>query len=67
MLEQLRNPLKVLHVGLATWDCLDVLRIRKAHVKVLFKHVPHRLPINSGRFHGNMLDAEILQPANKLK
>jgi hypothetical protein len=50
----------VLHVGLTAWNPLDVLRVRQEHLKVLFKYVPHWLPIDSGRFHGNMLDTEAL-------
>jgi hypothetical protein len=58
-LKLLCNSLTGLHVGLATWDCRDVLRIRKDRVKVLFKHLPYRLPMSSGRFHGNMLDPKL--------
>jgi len=67
MPQEFRNPLTVLHIGLATWDRLDMLRIRQEHLKVLFEYIPDRFPIDSGRFHGNMPDPETLQPANKLK
>jgi hypothetical protein len=49
MLEQLCNLLTALHIGFATGDRLDMLRIRKDHLKVFFKYIPDKLPINSSR------------------
>lgn len=31
MLQQIRNPLTVFLIGLAAWNCLDVLRVDQQH------------------------------------
>ena len=43
-----------------------MLSIRKHHMKMLFEHVPDRLPIHTGRFHGNMPDTKAPEPLGQL-
>jgi hypothetical protein len=66
MSEQLRYPLAVHHVGLAARHRLDVLSVSKHHMKVLFEHVPDRLPIHASRLHGNMPDIQAPEPLSQL-
>src|SRR3954470_7903149 len=56
-LEQLAQPLRVLDVGLAAGDLLDMARVDQQAVKVVLEHRPDRLPVDPGRLHRNALDA----------
>ena len=41
---------------------LDVPRVDEHQLEVVLEHRPHRLPVDAGRLHRDLLDAERLQP-----
>ncbi len=49
VLEQLRDPLRVPHVGLAAGDGLHVLGVEQPHGHDFFEAVERRLPVRRGR------------------
>jgi hypothetical protein len=55
MLQEIREPLRVLHVRLATRHRLDVLGIDQHERELLFQHIPNRLPVDPRRLHGHHL------------
>ena len=57
VLEQLGDPLGVLDVGLAAGDLLDVLGVDQHHLEAALQQVEDRLPVDAGRFHGDVADA----------
>src|SRR6202140_1483292 len=66
MLQQLRNPFRVLLVGLATRHILDVLRIRQDYRELSFQNVPDWLPVNAAGFHRYLPHTELPYPFGKL-
>jgi hypothetical protein len=56
MRQQLREPLGVLDVGLASRHVLDVLGVGQDQLEALLHHVPHRLPVDPGRLHHDVRD-----------
>jgi hypothetical protein len=66
VLQKLRDPLTVLGVRLASGNCLDMLCVGQQDLKVTFENVPHWLPIHACGFHGDVLNAELLQPHHQL-
>src|SRR5229473_4951543 len=67
VLQQIRDPLAVFLVRLPARHGFDVLRIHQQHLELLRKNVPHRLPVHSGRLHGRMRHAALLQPISQLQ
>jgi hypothetical protein len=58
VVEELRQPLGVLHVGLAPGKDLDMASIDQHELKAaFFEHVPHRLPVLTGRLHHHLGNA----------
>jgi hypothetical protein len=63
---QLRQPFRILHVGLAAGDIPDMEGIdHQGRNSGRFKMREHALPINAGALHHHLLDAMFLQPANQ--
>ena len=54
VLQQLGDPLAVLHVGLVSGNVLQVLRVDQQHCKLPFQNVADRFPGNASRFHGHL-------------
>ena len=61
-LQQLAEPLRVLDVGLASGDLLDVPGVDEHQLEAVLEHRPHRLPVHAGRLHRDLLDPERLKP-----
>jgi hypothetical protein len=61
-LQQLAQPLRVLDVGLAPGDLLDVPGVDQRQLEAVLEHRPDRLPVDAGRFHRDLLDGERLEP-----
>jgi hypothetical protein len=62
VLEQLAEPLGVPDVGLATGHVLDVLGVDEPELEVVLEQVVDRLPVDAGRLHRDVGDAEPLEP-----
>ena len=62
VLQQLRDPLAVGHVGLAAGDAADVLGVDQHQLQAILQQVPHRLPVDAGRFHRGDRHAQSAQP-----
>ena len=60
--DQLRDPLGVLHVGLAAGHVLDVVGVADGQVDVPLQHGIHRLPVDAGALHADVGDAVLGQP-----
>jgi hypothetical protein len=43
-----------------------MLCVGQQNLKVTFENVPHWLPINACGFHGDVLNAKLLQPRDQL-
>src|ERR1022692_346191 len=65
VLEQLRDPLRILNVGLAPWYLFDVLRVDQQDLELIFQQVPDRLPVDPRRFHGQMRYLLLGQPVGQ--
>jgi hypothetical protein len=63
--EQVGDPHRVVHVGLATGYVLDVARVREDQVEVAVQHGPDRLPVHAGRLHRDMRDRVRGEPLGK--
>jgi hypothetical protein len=61
-LQQLAQPLRVLDVGLAPGDLLDVPGVDQHQLEAVLEHRPDRLPVDAGRLHRDLLDGERLEP-----
>lgn len=61
-LEQLAEPLRILDVGLATGNRLDMTSVDERQLEVILEDRPHRLPVDAGSLHRNLLDSERLEP-----
>jgi hypothetical protein len=57
MLQQLRNPLAVTNITLASGHLLQVTGVHQQHLKTAFPDIENRLPVNSGRLHGYVSDS----------
>ena len=62
MSEQIRDPHRVVHVGLAARHVAHVGRVGQHQFACALEHVPHRLPVHAGRFHCRMRDTEGHEP-----
>jgi len=59
---QLRDPLRILHVGLAAGHVLDVMGVADDQVDVAFQHGVDRLPVDAGALHADVGDAVLSKP-----
>ncbi len=66
-LQQLRDPLAVLDIGLASRHVLDVLGVDQEDLEAVLQQVPDRLPVNPGRFHSDMAHPFGLQPVGQFQ
>src|SRR5260221_1203081 len=62
MLQEVGNPLRITHIGLATRDRLDVLGVHHQQFKVSLQEVKNWLPIHARRFEGDMGTASSGEP-----
>ena len=65
MRQQICQPHRVVHVGLAAGHVLDVHRIGEHEFECLGEDGPDRLPIDPGRLHRDMADGVARQPARQ--
>jgi hypothetical protein len=65
MTEQLGDPLRVLDIGLAARDRLDVLGIEQPDLEAPLQNVVHRLPILAGALHADVRAAARGQPVGE--
>jgi hypothetical protein len=63
--QQIGYPHRVVHVGLATWDVPDVLRVRQHELETLFQDMPDRFPVDAGGLHGNVCAGMRRQPVRQ--
>ena len=66
VLQQLRNPLRVLDVALAAGNLFQFPRVHQQQLETPVQDVPHRLPQDSGGFHGDVRHAVGRQPVRQL-
>src|SRR5436189_291363 len=62
MQQQIGNPLRILHVGLAPGHVLDVLCIGHDQLERSFQNGVDRFPVHPGALHGHVRAAFPLQP-----
>src|SRR5262249_7433426 len=62
VLQALRDPRTVLHVGLPTRNLFDVGGVAEQTREVLFEDVVNRLPVTSGALQGHVGDSVSFQP-----
>src|SRR5712692_10407744 len=62
MAKQVRDPFRILHIGLTPWHLLDVLRVRHHNLQGSFQDGVDRLPVNSRTLHRHMGAAFREQP-----
>ena len=60
--DQLRNPLRIFHVGLAARHVLDVVGVADGQVEVALQHGVDRLPVDAGALHADVGDAVLGEP-----
>ena len=65
MCEQVRDPRRISHIGLTPRHITDVLSVGEDQFEAAFEQVPHRLPIDPGRLHGNMRTAMRTEPVGQ--
>ena len=63
--QQIGQPHRVVDIGLAAGDVLDVCGVGQHQFEVPFEHVPHRLPVHARGLHGDVLDTERLEPVGQ--
>ena len=56
------KPLSIGHIGLATGDVLDVMRVAQPHQEPVLQRVVDRLPVHPGRLHRGQRDRVPGQP-----
>ena len=62
MLQQIRNPLGIPNVGLASRHGSHVLRIDHQQFQAPFQNVVHRLPIHARALHCHVRASRLHQP-----
>src|SRR5437588_7227248 len=67
MLGELTDPLRILHVGLATRNVAQVVRVEQPALEAVLERLEHRLPIHAGGLHPNEHHTGVRQPAGKLR
>jgi hypothetical protein len=55
--KQVRNPFRILDIGLATWDGLDVVGVADGQVEVILQDRVDRLPVDAGALHRDVRHA----------
>src|SRR5215218_7585021 len=65
MADQLRNPLCVVHVGLAARHVFDVVSISHNQVDVPLQHSVDRLPVHARALHADVSDAVLGKPRSE--
>jgi hypothetical protein len=65
MRQQVGQPRRVVHVGLAAGHVLDVPRVGEHQLERLGQNRPDRLPVDAGRFHRHVGDRVAAQPARQ--
>src|SRR5215475_1494179 len=65
MLQQLRDPLGILDVGLAPWKRFDMLSVNHQQFHLPFQNVVDRLPEHPGALHGYMRAPRRHQPVRQ--
>jgi hypothetical protein len=62
MREQIRDPHRVIHVGLPARDVLDMRGVREDEIERLLEDVPDWLPVDTRRLHRDVRDLVFGQP-----
>jgi len=62
VLDQLGDPGRVGHVGLAAGHVVQVRRVQQPALHLALEQLPHRLPVAPGRLHPDPGDSEAGQP-----
>jgi hypothetical protein len=62
MLEQFRDPLSILLVGLLSRNVPDVLRVGQPEFEATLENVPHGLPVDAGGLHSHQTDLVMPHP-----
>jgi hypothetical protein len=60
--QPLRDPLAILHVGLAPRHVLEVRRIDQQTGEAIFERVVNRFPVDAGALHRHVRDRVRFQP-----
>ena len=60
--QQVGQPHRVVDVGLAARNVLDVRSVGQHQLEVPFEHMPHRRPVHARGLHGDDLHAMRVQP-----
>jgi hypothetical protein len=61
VLEQLAQPLRIGHIGLAPRHVLDLAGVAEQKLEVVLEQVPDRLPVDAGSLHRHVRHAKTLQ------
>ena len=66
--QQLSQPSRIVHVGLAPWHVLHVRGVRQDQLEIAVRqHMPDRLPIHARRFHRDMRAPVLAKPVRQLQ
>ena len=65
--QQIGDPRRIVLVAFPTRDVPDVHGVGEDEGHVVLKDVPHRLPVDAGRFHRHMRDALRREPVRELE
>ena len=66
VLMELLQPLRIVHVGLAARDMLDVARVHQEHLEAArLENLEHRNPVHARRLHGDGRDADLREPVGQ--
>jgi hypothetical protein len=63
---EVSDPLGIAHVGLATWDVLDVARVAHDQIQRTVEHFVHGPPVDPRALHGDHRAALRMQPVSHL-
>ena len=67
ILMELLQPLRIVHVGLAARDMLDVAGVHQQHLEApRFEDLEDRDPVHAGRLHGDRRDAGRREPIGQV-
>ena len=67
MLHELADPLRVLHIRLATRNVAQVMRVQKPALKPILERLEHGLPVHARGLHPNERHARLGQPRSELR
>ncbi len=62
MADQIGDPLRVLHIGLATRHVTDMPGVADDEVEMPFQHGIYRAPVNAGALQADLCHPKLLQP-----